>query len=150
MEDQFTGMLHVLTDKLGKTKAEIISEYSQSNRQILFQFSEMLFNGILIFSNGMLYIDMENYGYNFEIRGNLCQHVYLYIDDIEFLNKSIAYCNENYPLITDKTWLIASEKATDKCSVVYLFENKDAQLYFQSALCNTSDSNLLEENILNR
>jgi len=134
MENNLAGMFYPLSDKIGKTKADIINDFSQSNQQLVFELLEIIFNGYTLTSEGILsVVGKGDYEYDFQMTGDICTSVNLLIKNEELLNESIEYCTENYPLITDNTWLITSPEAV----TVFLFEKdnkKDiTESYFQSA-----------------
>jgi len=133
MENNLAGMFYPLSDKIGKTKADIINDFSQSNRQLLFELFEVAFNGHILISKGNLSVNMNDYNYDFKIEGDVCRSVRLNIRNEALLNESIKYCTENYPVITENTWLMESPATV----AVFLFqqkaENDTIESYFQSA-----------------
>jgi len=132
MEHNLPGIFQTLTGTIGKTKEEIISTFSQSARQLIFNLNEMWFNGYVITSKGYVWTDMGDYDYKFCFLEEYCRSVRIYIGTCELHNACFQFCTDNYLLVTDNTWIIPGEAI-----LLFLYEyekEEGVEVYFESMI----------------
>jgi len=123
--EQLSEIFRILTNKLSMSKAEILNHYISRGHDIEHDLSEHILKGYKISSEATLRVQFPYGSYNFSTDQNICKEVYLFFDDTEMLNECVRYCEENYPLITNNTWLVDPDRNEDKFYVLFLFTRKD-------------------------